>query len=87
MEPYYYRQMDKTAQAAYHAMKTGITALRPSFSVPKLDGPVLSEIFFKLRLDCPEIFYVTGFSYRYAYGADNVELVPEYQENGEGMGE
>lgn len=78
LEPYYYRQMDKAAQAAYHAMKTGITALRPSFSVPKLDGPVLSEIFFKLRLDCPEIFYVTGFSYRYAHGAENVELVPEY---------
>lgn len=78
MEPYYYRQMDKAAQAAYHAMKSGITSLRPSFSVPRLDGAVLSDIFFKLRLDCPEIFYVTGFSYRYAHGAENVELVPEY---------
>lgn len=72
MEPYYYRQMDKAAQAAYHAMKSGITSLRPSFSVPRLDGAVLSDIFFKLRLDCPEIFYVTGFSYRYAHGAENV---------------
>ena len=78
MEAYYYQHMGKAQQAAYHAMKTGFTALSPSFPVPKLDNPTLSDIFFKLRLDCPEIFYVTGFSYRFYPGADHVELVPEY---------
>ena len=78
MEAYYYHHMSKPQQAAYHAMKTGFTALSPSFSVPKLDNPTLSDVFFKLRLDCPEVFYVTGFSYRFYPGADHVELVPEY---------
>ena len=78
MEAYYYQHMSKPQQAAYHAMKTGFTALSPSFSVPRLENRELSDIFFRLRLDCPEIFYVTGFSYRFAPGAENVELLPEY---------
>lgn len=78
MEAYYYQQMSKPQQAAYHAMKTGFTALSASFPVPKLENSVLSDIFFRLRLDCPEIFYVTGFSYRFYPQADHVELIPEY---------
>ena len=78
MEAYYYQRMDKPCKAAYHAMKTGFTALSPAFSVPRLDNRTLSDIFFQLRLDCPDIFYVTGFSYRFAQGAENVELLPEY---------
>lgn len=78
MEAYYYQHMTKPRQAAYHAMKAGFTALSPSFSVPRLESQELSVIFFQLRLDCPEIFYVTGFSYRFYQGADHVELVPEY---------
>lgn len=78
MEAYYYQRLSKPQQAAYHAMKSGFTALSPAFPVPKLENRELSEIFFKLRLDCPEIFYVTSFSYRFYPGADHVELVPEY---------
>ena len=78
MEPYYYNRMNKLEQSAYHAMKTGITALAPSFAVPKLDGPKLSDIFFKLRLDCPEIFYVPSFNYRHYPDSANVEFMPEY---------
>ncbi len=78
MEAYYYQRMTKAHQAAYHAMKTGFTAISPSFAVPKLENCELSDIFFKLRLDCPDIFYVTGFTYRFYPGADHVELVPEY---------
>ena len=78
MEAYYYQRMTKPQQAAYHAMKTGFTAISPSFSVPRLDNRELSDIFFKLRLDCPEIFYVTGFSYRFYPNADHVELIPSY---------
>ncbi len=78
MEAWYYQHMTRPQQAAYHAMKTGFTALSPRFSVPRLENDQLSTVFFQLRLDCPEIFYVTGFSYRYAQGAENVELLPEY---------
>lgn len=78
MEPYYYRQMDRARQSAYHAMKTGLTALSPTFSVPRLESHVLSDVFFQLRLDHPEIFYATGFSYRYYDNASTIELSPTY---------
>ena len=57
MEAYYYQHLPKPQQAAYHAMKTGFAALSPGFSVPRLENRELSDIFFRLRLDCPEIFY------------------------------
>ncbi|MBP3701801.1 MAG: peptidase, partial [Lachnospiraceae bacterium] len=78
MEAYYYSHMSKPHQAAYHAMKTGLQSLAPSFPVPRLEGRELADIFFRLRLDCPEIFYVTGFHYRFYTNATNVEFIPEY---------
>lgn len=48
------------------------------FSVPRLENRELSDIFFRLRLDRPEIFYATGFSYRFAPGAERAELLPDY---------
>ena len=78
MEAYYYQRLSRPHQEVYHAMKAGLTALAPSFSVPRLEGRALSEILLQLRLDCPEIFYVTGFSYRFRPEASSVELIPEY---------
>lgn len=78
MNRYYYRQMNRTSQPAYHAMLEGFGALASSFSVPKLDMKELSEIFFLLRLDNPWIFYVTGFSCRYVQGAETMQLIPQY---------
>lgn len=75
---YYYSQMDKACQNAYHAMKAGITALSPSFSVPRLEGRELADIFFRLRLDCPDIFYAVSFRYRFYPGSDKAEMIPEY---------
>ncbi|MGM9593581.1 MAG: transglutaminase domain-containing protein [Candidatus Onthomonas sp.] len=78
MEAYYYQQLPRLQQSVYHAMEAGLTALSPAFPVPRLEGRELSEILLRLRLDHPEIFYVTGFSYRFRPEASNVELVPEY---------
>ena len=78
MEAYYYQHLPKPQQAAYHAMKTGFAALSPGFSVPRLEHRELSDIFFRPRPDCPEIFYRTGFTFRFTPGAENVELLPEY---------
>ncbi len=75
---YYYNQLTKEQQKVYRAMKTGLLALAPSFPVPHLTGRELADIYFMLRLDCPEIFYTTSFKYKFYQGADNVELVPEY---------
>lgn len=78
MEAYYYSKMNKIQQNVYHTMKAGLMTLAPSFPVPKLEGSELQDIFFKLRLDCPEIFYAVGFRYRYCRDASNVEMLPEY---------
>ena len=77
-EPWYLRQLDKEGQAAYHAMKTGLAELRPAFPVPRLEGKALGDVLARLRLDCPELFYVTGFSCRVHPAASTVEFLPQY---------
>lgn len=78
MEAYYYAHMSKHQQSVYFAMKEGLKSLLPSFAVPRAEGRELTDIFFKLRLDCPEIFYVTGFKYRCYADSANIEFVPDY---------
>lgn len=78
MEPYYYSKMNKLHQSAYRSMKAGLESLSPSFIVPKLENAELGEIFFKLRLDCPEIFWGVNFRYRFYPESANVEMIPEY---------
>lgn len=75
---YYYEQLGREEKRAYHAILTGLQDLAPSFSVPKLSGQVLTELYFLVRMDHPEIFYTTKFSYRFYPQADNGEMVPEY---------
>lgn len=43
-----------------------------------MEGKELTDVFLKLRLDCPEIFFVSGFHFRYYPDSANVELSPEY---------
>lgn len=78
MELYYYSHMNKIQQSAYQAMTTGLTALEPSFPVPRLDNRELTDIFFKLRLDQPEIFYAVSFQYRTYPDSSNIQMIPEY---------
>ncbi len=75
---YYYNYFSREEQAAYHAIKTGLLALSPSFSVPRLLDRRLGDIFFLLRLDCPEIFYASGFRFRFYPDSSHVEFIPEY---------
>ena len=78
MENFYYNRLNKIQQSALHAMKAGLLNLAPSFQVPLLDGKELAELYFLLRLDCPELFYSVKFTYRYYQGSQNAELIPEY---------
>lgn len=77
-ESYYYNQLNKAQQAAYHSMRAGLLALAPSFQAPLLSGRELSDIYFMLRLDCPEIFWSVKFRYQYYQDSGNVEIIPEY---------
>lgn len=77
-EAYYYRQLPKLHQKVYHSIKTCLLAAAPAVSVPRLEGRDLAEIYFKIRLDCPEIFYTVSFRWQFARDADHVEILPEY---------
>ena len=75
---YYYNQLSKIEQKAYYAMKEGLLNLAPSFTVPLLDGKTLSDIYFMVRMDHPEIFWSIKFSYQYYKDSDHAEMIPEY---------
>ena len=78
MEAYYYSKMDKTKQAVYHAMLQGLLALEDSIPMPRLEAEDLYQVFFLLRLDHPEIFWATGYKYRYYPESANLVFLPEY---------
>lgn len=78
MEAYYHQQLSRAEQSVYHAMLTGLAALSPAFPVARLESHTLSEILLRVRLDHPELFWVTGFSYRCHPEASNVTLIPNY---------
>ena len=70
--------MNKNQQAAYRAMQQGLTNLSDEFQIPRLEGKDLSNVFFELRPDHPEIFWAVGFKYRYYKDSPNLILIPEY---------
>ena len=78
MDGYYYKELERAEKAAYEQMKTGLEALAPSIRVVRLESERLAEVYLRLKLDTPMLFYVVGYSYRYYPGADHVELIPEY---------
>ena len=75
---YYYQQLSKIEQKAYYAIKEGLMNLASSFTVPLLDAKTLSDLYFLVRMDCPEIFWSVKFSYRYYQECDHAEMIPEY---------
>ena len=62
----------------YHNILQGVTALAEEFQIPALETDELYEVFFRMRLDHPEIFWVTGFKYRYFKDSPNYIFIPEY---------
>ncbi len=78
MEAYYYTRLSKAHQSVYYAMLQGLTNLETEFQIPGANGQTLSDIFMQLRLDHPEIFWATGFRYRFYPDSPNVIFLPEY---------
>ncbi len=78
MEPYYYSQMDKQQQKIYQIMMSGLVSISQSFDVPRIDGTEFSDIFYQLRLDHPEIFYVSTFQYSFYPDSTLVKFKPTY---------
>ena len=78
MEQYYYNRMNKIEQAVYHALYQGFLNIDEEIQIPRLEGEALYNVFFKLRLDHPEIFWATGYKYKYYNDSPNLIFVPEY---------
>lgn len=78
MEAYYFEQLTKEQKSVYYPLYAGLRALQTSIDVPRTDGKTLSDIFFLLRLDHPEIFYAPTFQYRAAPQGSTLTILPEY---------
>ena len=78
MEQYYYNHMNKAQQAAYHSILSGVKNLSDEFQIPALEGEELYNVFFQMRLDHPEIFWVSSYKYRYYKDSPNLIFIPEY---------
>ena len=78
MEQYYYNHMNKAQQAAYHSILSGVKKLADEFQIPALEGEELYNVFFQMRLDHPEIFWVSSYKYRYYKDSPNLIFIPEY---------
>ena len=84
MEPFYYTKMTKQQQAVYHVIMQGANALADEFQIPRIENAELYDVFFRLRLDHPEIFWMTGYKYKYYQDSPNLIFVPEYPGASEG---
>lgn len=78
MEQYYYNTLTKPQQNSYNAIKAGLQSLASSFPVPLLENRELTDVFMKVRLDHPQLFYAGTFKYRYYPDGSNAEMIPEY---------
>ena len=78
MEPFYYSKMNKMQQAAYHAICQGVLQMEKEIQVPRMSGEELYNVFFRMRLDHPEIFWATVYKYKYYNDSPNLIFVPEY---------
>lgn len=78
MEQYYYNHMNKAQKAAYHSILSGVKNLADEFQIPALEGEELYNVFFQMRLDHPEIFWVSSYKYRYYKDSPNLIFIPEY---------
>ena len=75
---YYYGQLTKPLQGVYDTLLSGFRVYAPSIRIPDVEQGQLAEVYLRLKLDEPLLFYVTGYSYRFYPASDHVELIPEY---------
>lgn len=78
MAGYYYGALSREEKCVYESLKSGFEGLSSAVRIPKLEPERLAEVYLRLKLDEPLLFYVTGYSYRYYPGAEHVEFLPDY---------
>ncbi len=78
MEAYYFQQLNKEQQHIYHAILKGVQNLEMnSLSLP-VTGRCFTTCFFGCVWIILEIFWLTGFRYKYYQNSPNFIFIPEY---------
>ncbi len=70
--------MNKEQQAVYRLLRQGVEELAQEILIPKIDLQQLRDVFFYMRLDHPEIFWVVDYRCKYYQESPNLILEPEY---------
>ena len=78
MAGYYYKGLNKQQRAVYDALRQGFDALAPAIRVERLENEALADVYTRVKLDEPMLWFVVGYTYRFYPQASHVELVPEY---------
>ena len=78
MPGYYYKSLPKAHKAVYDTLRQGFDALSPAIRIERLENETLTDIYTRLKLDEPLLWFVVGFTYRFYPQASHVELIPEY---------
>ena len=78
MTGYYYKSLTKPQKAVYDALRQGFDALAPAIRIERLENEALADVYTRLKLDEPLLWFVVGYTYRFYPQASHVELVPEY---------
>ena len=66
---YYYGQLTKPLQGVYDTLLSGFRVYAPSIRIPDVEQGQLAEVYLRLKLDEPLLFYVTGYRCRWMPGA------------------
>lgn len=78
MAAHYEEQLARPLREVYGLLLRGFAAGEAAVRVPTTDIRALSEVYTRLRLDHPELFYLTGFHLRCMPGAESGEVVADY---------
>ena len=78
MAGFYSKGLNRTQRAVYDLLKQGFDEMDTAIRVPKLAPEELAEVYQRLKLDEPLLFFVVGYTYRFYPQADHVEFIPEY---------
>ncbi len=78
MEPYYYTKMNKQEKTVYQTMKIGMMKVEEMILVPYMEIKQLYDIFLKMRLDTPSLFWVSTFRCRRYQNSPHMQIVPKY---------
>ena len=78
MAGYYYKSLKGEEKAVYDILRQGLDALESAIRIPRLEASQIADVYQRLKLDEPTLWFVVGYTYRFYPQATHVELIPEY---------